>query len=127
MRAYIGLTFDEVGTLFSTSELAVETLFASTSEFVATHIDLDGEEREFILSMLAAEESIDLRESGFGFVLSAEIPESAIIEVGADSIKISVAISLEWAECVFLVSPDGEELTWFAIQEVENLLPSWSN
>ena len=127
MRAYVGLTFDEVGALFSTRELATETLFAPTSEFIATHIELDEEEREFILSMLAADESIELRESGFGFVLAVEVPESAIVENGADSIKISSPINLEWAQCLFLVSPDGEDLTWYAIQEVEELLPLWGN
>lgn len=127
MRAYIGLTFDEVSALFSTHELAAETLFAPTPEFVATHSGLDEEECEFVLSMLAADESIELRESGCGFVLAAEIPDDAIVDKGADSIKILSPINLEWAQCVFLVSPDGEELTWFAIQEVENLLPLWSN
>ena len=127
MRAYVGLTFDEVSTLFSSGELAADTFFAPTSEFVAEHADLDEEEREFVLSMLAAEESIELRDAGYGFVLAAEIPNSAIAESGADSIKISTSINLEWAQCVFLVSPDGEELTWFAIQEVEELLPSWGN
>jgi hypothetical protein len=127
MRAYIGLTFDEVNVLFSTRELSAETMFAPTSEFVVTHAELDEEEREFLLSMLAADESIELRESGFGFVLAVEIPEGVIVESGADSIKISAAINLEWAQCIFLVSSDGEELTWFAIQEVENLLPSWAS
>lgn len=127
MRAYVGLTFDEVSALFSTHELAAETLFAPTADFVTEHADLDEEEREFVLSMLAAEESIELRETGFGFVLAAEIPESVILENGADSIKISSPINLEWAQCVFLVSPDGEDLTWFAIQEVKDLLPSWGN
>lgn len=127
MRAYVGLTFDEVKALFEIKELAVETWFASTPEFVTTHGDLDDEEREFVLSMLAAEESLELGETRFGFVLAAEIPERVILESGADSIKISSSITLEWAQCIFLVSPDGEDLTWFAIQEVEDLLPSWGN
>ena len=41
MRAYVGLTFDEVSTLFSSGELAADTFFAPTSEFVAEHADLD--------------------------------------------------------------------------------------
>jgi hypothetical protein len=77
--------------------------------------------------MLAAEESIELREEGFGFVLAVEIPDAHIDEQGADSITISTAVSRDWAACIFLVSPDGEELTWFAIQEVEEHLPSWGS
>jgi predicted glycoside hydrolase/deacetylase ChbG (UPF0249 family) len=127
MRAYAGLTYDEVRSLFSSQALEIETLFAATPEFISTHSELDEEEREFILSMLAAEESIELREEGFGFVLAAEIPTDLIDEQGADSITISSAVSRDWAACIFLVSPDGEELTWFAIQEVEEHLPTWGS
>lgn len=127
MRAYVGLTFDEVSVLISGDPIKIEILFAATAEFVATHSELDEEEREFILTMLAAEESLDLREEGFGFVLAGDIPADVIIEEGADSIKVSGEINRDWAACIFLVSPDGEDLTWYAIQEVENLLPSWSS
>lgn len=127
MRAYVGLTFEEVSALISGDLLKIEILFAATAEFVTTHSELDEEEREFILTMLAAEESLDLREEGFGFVLAGDIPADVIIEEGADSIKVSREINRDWAACIFLVSPDGEDLTWYAIQEVENLLPSWSS
>jgi hypothetical protein len=127
MRAYVGLTFEEVSALISGEPLKIEILFAATAEFVATHSELDEEEREFILTMLAAEESLDLREEGFGFVLAGDVPTHVIIEEGADSIKVSEEINRDWAACIFLVSPDGEDLTWYAIQEVENLLPSWSS
>ena len=127
MRAYVGLTFEEVSALISGESLKIEILFAATPEFVATHSELDEEEREFILTMLAAEESLDLREEGFGFVLAGDVPAQVIVEEGADSIKVSEEINREWAACIFLVSPDGEDLTWYAIQEVENLLPSWSS
>jgi hypothetical protein len=127
MRAYVGLTFEEVSALISGDPLKIEILFAATAEFIATHSELDEEEREFILTMLAAEESLDLREEGFGFVLAGDIPADVIIEEGADSIKVSGEINRDWAACIFLVSPDGEDLTWYAIQEVENLLPSWSS
>jgi hypothetical protein len=127
MRAYVGLTFAELSALISGGSLKIEILFAPTAEFIATHSELDEEEREFILTMLAAEESLDLREEGFGFVLAGDIPADVIIEEGADSIKVSGEINRDWAACIFLVSPDGEDLTWYAIQEVENLLPSWSS
>jgi hypothetical protein len=127
MRAYVGLTFEEVSAFISGDPLKIEILFAATAEFIATHSELDEEEREFILTMLAAEESLDLREEGFGFVLAGDIPADVIIEEGADSIKVSGEINRDWAACIFLVSPDGEDLTWYAIQEVENLLPSWSS
>lgn len=125
MRCYVGVTIDELAALLDARELSVQTLFAPTAEFVDTHQDLDEEEREFILSMLAADESLELREAGYGFVVAAEVPTEAIIEEGADSLTINQAVSLDWVACIFLVSPDGEDLTWFAIQEVGQHLPSW--
>ena len=55
MRAYAGLTFEEVSDLITVQTLEIETLFAATTEFIETHSDLDEEEQEFILSMLAAD------------------------------------------------------------------------
>jgi hypothetical protein len=125
MRSYVGVSVDELDALLTSASISIPTLFAPTSEFIATHSELGEEEHEFILSMLAAEESLKLREAGQGFVLAVEVPDSLIKELGADSITINAPIALEWVACIFLVSPDGEDLTWFAIQEVASMLPSW--
>ena len=127
MRSYVGVTFDELSALFEENALEVNTFFAATDEFVSEHPELDEEEREFILSMLAAEEALELREDGYGFVVAAEIPDENISDQGADSITISGAIALDWVACIFLVSADGEDLTWFGVQEVGQLLPSWKS
>ena len=125
MRSYVGVTSQELESLMQSQQLAISTLYAPTSEFMATHSELGEEEQEFILSMLAADESLELNNGGNGFVIAAEIPENKITASGADSIEISEPITLDWVACVFLVSPDGEDLTWFAIQEVSQHLPSW--
>jgi len=125
MRSYVGVSVDELEALLMSSSISIPTLFAPTSEFVATHSELGEEEHEFILSMLAAEESLELREAGQGYVLAVEVPDALIKEMGADSISIDQVISLEWVACIFLVSPDGEDLTWFAMEEVPSMLPSW--
>lgn len=125
MRSYVGVSFDELESLLASTSISLPVLFAPTAEFMATHSDLGEEEQEFILTMLAADESLELREEGQGFVLAVEVPDSQITEMGADSISIDAPIALEWIACIFLVSPDGEELTWFAIQEVASMLPSW--
>jgi hypothetical protein len=118
MRSYVGVSVDELEALITSSSISLPTLFASTSEFISTHSELGEEEHEFILSMLAAEESLELRDVGQGYVLAVEVPDSLIQEMGADSISIDQPIELDWVACIFLVSPDGEDLTWFAIQEV---------
>ena len=125
MRSYVGVSIDELEALLASTSISIPTLFAATTEFVATHSELGEEEREFILSMLAAEESLELREVGQGYVLAVEVPDSLIRELGADSISIDQPIALDWVACIFLVSPDGEDLTWFAIEEVPPMLPSW--
>jgi hypothetical protein len=125
MRSYVGVSVDELEALLASTSISIATLFAPTPEFISTHSELGEEEREFILSMLAAEESLELREAGQGYVLAVEVPDSLIAEMGADSISINQPIALEWIACIFLVSPDGEDLTWFAIQEVASMLPSW--
>jgi len=125
MRSYVGVTSQELESLMQSQQLAISTLYATTSEFMATHSELGEEEQEFILSMLAADESLELNNGGNGFVIAVEIPENKITASGADSIEISEPITLDWVACVFLVSPDGEDLTWFAIQEVSQHLPSW--
>jgi hypothetical protein len=125
MRGYVGVSLDELEALVTNASISIPALFAATSEFVTTHSELGEEEHEFMLSMLAAEESLELREDGQGYVLAVEIPDSVISEVGADSIAINAPVLLDWVACIFLVSPDGEDLTWFASQEVKSMLPSW--
>ncbi len=125
MRSYVGVSVEEIEDLLASTSISVTVLFAPTTEFIATHSELGEEEHEFILSMLAAEESLELREAGQGYVLAVEVPDSLIKEIGADSISIDAPISLEWVACIFLVSPDGEDLTWFAMEEVPSMLPSW--
>jgi hypothetical protein len=125
MRSYVGVSVDEIEGLLQSESIAIPTLFAPTPEFITTHSDLGEEEHEFILSMLAADESLELREAGQGYVLAVEVPDTLLKEMGADSISIDQPIALEWIACIFLVSPDGEDLTWFAIQEVASMLPSW--
>jgi len=125
MRSYVGVSVEEIEALLASTSISVPVLFAPTAEFIATHSELGEEEHEFILSMLAAEESLELRETGQGYVLAVEVPELLIKEKGADSISINAPILLEWVACIFLVSPDGEDLTWFAMEEVPSMLPSW--
>jgi hypothetical protein len=125
MRCYVGVSIDELDDLLASASISVPTLFAPTSEFISTHSELGEEEHEFILSMLAAEESLELGEAGQGYVLAVEVPDSLIEEIGADSISIDAPVALDWVACIFLVSPDGEDLTWFAIQELASMLPSW--
>ena len=39
--------------------------------------------------------------------------------------KLKDLAKWENVQCAFLVSPDGEELTWFATQEIKPALNEW--
>lgn len=129
MRSYLGVSYQELTELVERSALSIATLFAPTPQFLASQIECDEEEIEFILSMLAAEEALEVCEDSNqrSFVLAVEVPEAQISELGADSILISSPILFDWIASIFLVSADGEELTYFATQEIASLLPSWSS
>lgn len=129
MRSYLGVSYQELTELVERSALSIATLFAPTPQFLASQIECDEEEIEFILSMMAAEEALEVCEDSNqrSFVLAVEVPEAQISELGADSILISSPILFDWIASIFLVSADGEELTYFATQEIASLLPSWSS
>ena len=127
MRGYIGSTAHEIEEFLSAGSIKIESLYASTANFRADHGTLDDEEQEFILSMLAAEDSLEDRKSqtDSGFVLAFEIDENNIS--GGDGFFIDISQPIVWSElqCAFLVSSDGEELTWFAPQEIQSNLAQW--
>ena len=127
MRAYAGVTAHEVSDFLSSGVLEVSDIYAPTPKFIADNSDLDEEEIEYTLSLVAAEDAVELltESSGPACVLAFELPESMIQEVHEMSITISAPILWEYVQCLFEVSEDGEELTWFATQEISNNLGSW--
>jgi len=129
MRSYLGVSYQELTELVERSTLSIATLLAPTPQFLASQIECDEEEIEFILSMLAAEEALEVCKDSNqrSFVLAVEVPGAQISELGADSILISSPILFDWIASIFLVSADGEELTYFATQEIPSFLPSWSS
>jgi hypothetical protein len=105
----------------------VSDLYAPTSQFIVDHTDLDDEEIEYTLSMVAAEDATEMKTatSGAACVLAIEVPAQSISESHDMSISLSSPLAWESVECLFEVSSDGEELTWFATQEIEANLAVW--
>jgi hypothetical protein len=60
-----------------------------------------------------------------GFILALEVTDSEIAEHGENFVILSDLAKWESVQCAFSVSPDGEELTWFATQEIEPALQDW--
>ena len=126
MRAYIGVTASEVQEFLQSGEFDVSDAYAATPTFIFSNSDLDEEEVEYTLSMIAAEDAVELLDAtGTACVLALEVPES-IIEVEHEmSISLSAPLQWDYVQCCFEVSPDGQELTWFATQEISSNLVTW--
>jgi len=126
MRAYIGVTASEVQEFLLSGEFDVSDAYAATPTFIFSNSDLDEEEVEYTLSMIAAEDAVELLDAtGTACVLALEVPES-IIEVEHEmSISLSAPLQWDYVQCCFEVSPDGQELTWFATQEIASNLVTW--
>ena len=127
MRGYLATTAPDIAEFLATSSAVVESLYAPTIKFQTSHVDLDEEESEFTLSLLAAEDALGLRlnETGPAFVLALEVPEDMILSHLENSITLREKALWQDVECAFLVSDDGEELTWFATQEIPENLKAW--
>lgn len=127
MRGYAAMTAHEVSAFLDTQTLDISDIYAPTNTFIAAHPDLDEEEIEFTLSMVAAEDALELKtnESGAPCVLAVEIPQSHIGESFEMSVSLTSPLSWSDVQCLFEVAADGEELTWFATQEIPAQLPIW--
>ncbi len=127
MRGYAAMTAQEVSDFLKSRALEISDIYAPTSAFLAAHPDLDEEEIEYSISMVAAEDALSMKNetSGAACVLAFEISQDKISE--SNEMSVSLAQSLSWddLQCLFEVSTDGEELTWFATQEIALNLPRW--
>ena len=127
MRVYLGSTADEVQDFITEQSLEVAEVYAPTPTYRSTHSEMDEEEIEFALSLLAAEDALELRAEGTGaaIVIALEISEEAC--AGFDDISAALNAPLRWdqVEALFTVDGDPEELTWFAPQEALNHIQEW--
>lgn len=127
MRAYVGVTAQEVKDFLESGQLDASDVYAATGVFIAHNSDLDEEEVEFALSLVAAEDAIELKNNlpGTACVLAFEVPDEIISETHEMSISLNAPLKWEYLECCFEVSDDGEDLTWFATQEIANNISAW--
>ncbi|CAB4770660.1 unannotated protein [freshwater metagenome] len=127
MRGYLPVTAEEISDFLSTGSMECGPLYAPTIKFLTANNDMDDEQGEYILSMLAADEAIEMRKNpaGAAFILALEISDEQVAEHGENFVNLKENGRWEDVQCAFLVSPDGEELTWFATQEISEALPNW--
>jgi hypothetical protein len=127
MRGYVALTAKEVQEFLASGTFDVSDIYAPTSQFIVDNQDLDDEEIEYTLSMVAAEDALVMKtaDSGIACVLAFEIPATIISESHDMSVSLSSPLVWENVDCLFEVSGDGEELTWFATQEIAENIQGW--
>jgi hypothetical protein len=127
MRGYVAMTAKEVQEFLASGTFDVSDIYAPTSQFIVDNQDLDDEEIEYTLSIVAAEDALEMKTatSGAACVLAFEIPANVICESHDMSVSLSAPLIWENVDCLFEVSSDGEELTWFATQEIAENIESW--
>ena len=127
MRGYLPVTAEEISSFLGKGSMECGPLYAPTIKFLTANSDLDEEQGEYLLSMLAADEAMEMRVelSGPAFLLALEISDSQVAEHGEYFVNLKEDGRWEDVQCAFLVSPDGDELTWFATQEISAALPNW--
>ena len=125
MRGYTSISASELKNWLDDGSIAIENLYAPTEDFVAANSDLDDEEIEFTLSMLAAQDWQSVENEKYPLVAALEIPGDSIADSSDGLISLNKDARWEYLECIFLVEGDGEELTWFATQEVPEQLKTW--
>lgn len=127
MRGYAAMTAHEVSEFLRAGVLDISDIYAPTSIFMAAHPDLDDEEVEYTLTMVAAEDALEMKDdqSGKPCVLAFEIPAEAITDSHDMSVSLKSPLTWDSVQCLFEVSADGEELTWFATQEIAQHIKEW--
>ena len=127
MRAYLPITQKDLEGFVLSKSLEVDELYAPTIHFVVENPELDEEELEFLLSVAAGEEALELRlsEKAPGIVLAFEIEKEQIAEHYAQSITLTSSVQWDQVQCALLAFQGDDELVWFATQEIELHLAEW--
>ena len=104
-----------------------DEVFAPTQAFVADNSECDEEELEYLLSIAAGEEALELRlsEKAPGIVLAFEITDEQVAESYEDSVTVKSALPWDQLQCALLAFQGDDELVWFATQEIEIHLAEW--
>jgi hypothetical protein len=127
MRAYLPLSHDELVAFLNSGSKDLESILAPTPFYVGENEDLGEEEIEYLLSLEAAQASMEMRPSNKapGIVLAIELEAQQVNTINENSVTLNSPITWEQVQCALLLFPDEEELIWFATQEIEINLGEW--
>ena len=127
MRAYLPISHKDLEAFLLSKSIDAHEIFAPTPAFVSDNLDCDEEELEYLLSIAAGQEALELRlsEKAPGIVLAFEVTDDQIAENYEDSITLKTALPWDLVQCALLAFQGDEELVWFATQEIEIHLAEW--
>ncbi|CAB4331751.1 MAG: hypothetical protein F2690_00505 [Actinobacteria bacterium] len=127
MRAYLPISYDELATFLNSGNKNLESILAPTPFYVGENDDLDEEEIEYLLSLEAAQDALELRGSNKapGIVLAIELEATQVNQVNEKSVTLNSDVTWDQVQCALLLFPDDEELIWFATQEIALNLGEW--
>jgi hypothetical protein len=127
MRAYLPISYKDLEIFLAEKSFEADELYAPTIHFVVENPDCDEEELEYLLSVAASEEALELRltEKAPGIVVAFEIEKEQIGELRAQSITLVSSLQWDQVQCVLLSFQGDDELVWFATQEIELHLAEW--
>ena len=127
MRGYLAITPDELAELIKDGEISIETAFIPTNSFKAANSDLGEEESEYILSLLAADDSLSYQgeSAKFSFALAVDLEDSQLGSELDVEVNLTSPVRFSQADCLFVgeVNSEEGELTWYAAQEIALHLP----
>ena len=127
MRAYLPISHKDLEDFISSKSLEVDELYAPTIHFEVENPDCDEEELEYLLSIAAGQEALELRlsERAPGIVVAFEIEKEQIAEHYAQSITLATSLRWDQVQCALLAFHGDDELVWFATQEIELHMGEW--
>jgi hypothetical protein len=129
MRGYLAVTPDELVRLLGEGKISIDTAFVPTSQFKSINPELGEEESEYILSLLAAEDSVSYQEdpAKFSFALAVDLEPAQIGVESEVEVTLLSPIQFSQVDCLFVgdARSDDGELTWYAAQEIAIQLANW--
>ena len=111
MRAYLPISHKDLEAFVLTKSIDADEVFAPTEAFVSDNSDCDEEELEYLLSVTAGEEALELRlsEKAPGIVVALEIEKEQIAEHQAQSITLTSPLRWDQVQCALLAFQGDDE------------------
>ena len=127
MRGYLAVTPTVLGEFFAHGSYRFGSAFVTTRLFFQENPEVDEEEREFELSLLAAQDSRTQQGSdeSLGFVLAVDLSGAQTGNEIGNQIELLTDISWPQVESLLVAETAEPELTWYASQEIAEHIRHW--